>query len=211
FASASIETTDMFPDPDNNPPPNLQEAVQIANKNRPDISVAEGNIKSQNDVLPFIRSALKPTLNVYGLVSTVGLYNYFGTAFTEAIHFKYPQIAFGMNLTFPLRNRQAQADDVRSQLELRQAQDTLVRTRNQVEVDVQNALIALTQSKAQVASARETVRLEQQKLSDEQTKLTAGLSTSYNVVLIQRDLFTAQLAEVQANAAYAKARVTLDQ
>ena len=211
FASATIETTDTFPDPDNNPPPNLQEAVQIANKNRPDISVAEGNIKSQNDVLPFIRSALKPTLNIYGLVSTVGLYNFFGTAFTEAIHFKYPQIAFGMNLTFPLRNRQAQADDVRSQLELRQAQDTLVRTRNQVEVDVQNALIALTQSKAQVAAARETVRLEQQKLSDEQTKLTAGLSTSYNVVLIQRDLFTAQLAEVQANAAYAKARVTLDQ
>jgi len=76
---------------------------------------------------------------------------------------------------------------------------------------VQNALIALTQSKAQVAAARETVKLEQEKLADEQTKLASGLSTSYNVVLIQRDLLTAQLAEVQANAAYAKARVTLEQ
>ena len=31
------------------------------------------------------------------------------------------------------------------------------------------------------------------------------------MILIQRDLLTAQLAEVQARDAYAKARVTLDQ
>jgi outer membrane protein len=211
FASAAIETSDMFPDPDNTPLPSLQQAIEIANRNRPDVSVAEGNIKSQKDVLPFIRNALAPNLNIYGLVSTVGLYNYFGTSFTEAIHFKYPQVAFGIQLTFPFHNRQAQADEVRSQLELRQSQDTLVRTKSQVEVDVQNALIALAQSKAQVAAAREAVRLEQQKLSDEQTKLASGLSTSYDVVLVQRDLFAAQLAQVQANAAYAKAHVTLDQ
>jgi len=211
FASATIETTDMFPNPDNAPLPSLEEAIAIANKNRPDVGVAEGNIKSQKDVLPFIQNALKPNLNIYGLVSTVGLYNFFGTSFTEAIHFKYPQVAVGIQLTFSLRNRQAQADEVRSQLELHQAEGTLVRTKSQIEVDVQNALIALTQSKAQVAAARETVRLEQQRLSDEQTKLAIGLSTSYNVVLIQRDLLAAQVAEVQASAAYAKARVTLDQ
>ena len=211
FAAATILTTDAFPDPDNTPLPSLQEALAIANRNRPDVSVAEGNIKSQKDVMPFIRNALAPNLNIYGLVSTVGLYNYFGTSFTEAVHFKYPQVAFGVTLTFSLHNRQAQADQVRSELELRQSQDTLVRTKSQVEVDVQNALIALTQSKAQVSAARETVQLEQQKLADEQTRLASGLSTSYNVVLIQRDLLAAQLAEVQASAAYAKARVTLDQ
>lgn len=211
FATATILTTDSFPDPDDTVLPSLQEAIAIAHRNRPDISVAEGNIKSEQDVLPFIRNALLPNLNVYGLISNVGLYNVFGTAFTEAIQFKYPQVAFGIQLTFPVRNRQAQADVVRSELELRQSQDTLVRTKSQVEVDVQNALIGLTQSKAQVAAARETVILEQQKLSAEQTKLASGLSTSYNVVLIQRDLLTAQLAEVQARAAYAKARVTLDQ
>ena len=110
-----------------------------------------------------------------------------------------------------MRNRQAQADEVRSRLELEQSQDTLVRTQSQIEVDVQNALIAVTQSKAQVASAREAVRLEEQRLDAEQQKQAAGLSTSYNVVLTQRDLFTAQLAEVQARDAYAKARVALDQ
>jgi len=211
LASATIETADSFPEPDNAKLPALAEAVDIANKNRPELSVAQGNIKSQTDVLPFLSNSLLPSVNVFALVNTVGLYNIFGTGFTEAVQFKYPQFAFGITISFPVRNRQAQADDVRSRLELRQSQDTLVRTQSQVEVDVQNALIAVTQSKAQVASARQTVQLEEQRLDAEQQKQQAGLSTSYNVVLTQRDLFTAQLAEVQARDAYAKARVTLDQ
>ena len=211
LASAAIETTDSFPDPDNSELPTLQQAIAAANQNRPEVAVAQGNIKSQEDVAPFVRNALKPNLNVYGLVSTVGLYNVFGTAFTEALRFKYPQVAVGVSLTFPLHNRQAQADEVRSRLELRQSQDTLVRTKSQIEVQVENALIAAAQSKAQLAAARETVRLEREKLDAEQKKLALGLSTSYNVILIQRDLISAEYAQVQAQAAYAKARVSLDQ
>ncbi|HEY7391916.1 MAG TPA: TolC family protein, partial [Bryobacteraceae bacterium] len=211
LASASIDTVDSFPEPDNTKLPKLADAVKTANDNRPEVSIAQGNIKSQEDVLPFLRSALRPNLNVFALVSTVGLYNVFGSAFTEAIHFRYPQIAFGMTLTFSVRNRQAQADNVRARMELDQAKDTLVRTQNQIEAAVQNALIAVAQSRAQVAAARETVQLEQQKLDAEQQKLKTGLSTSYNVVLIQRDLLAAQLAEVQALDAYAKAQVSLDQ
>jgi outer membrane protein len=211
LASAPVDTVDSFPEPDNVKPPKLEDAVNTANENRPEISIAQGNIKSQQDVLPFLHNALLPSVNMFALVSTVGLYNVFGSAFTEAIHFRYPQYAFGMTITFPVRNRQAQADDMRSRMELDQAKDTLVRTQSQIEVDVQNAIIAVTQSRAQVAAARETVQLEQQKLDAEQQKLNTGLSTSYNVVLVQRDLLAAQLAQLQALDAYAKARVTLDQ
>ena len=80
-----------------------------------------------------------------------------------------------------------------------------------MDVDVQNAFIAATQSKAQVSAAQEALRLEEQVEPAEQIKLTSGLSTSYNVILVQRDLLTAELAEVQARDAFAKARVTLSQ
>jgi outer membrane protein len=211
LASAAIETTDALPDPAQILIPTLEQAIATALASRPDISIAEGNIKSQKDILPYIKNALLPNLNVFGLVTTVGLYNSFGNAFTEAVHLKYPECAFGITLSFPLRNRQTEADDVRSRLELRQSEDTLLRTRRQVEVDVQNALIALTQSKAAVAAAHETVRLENQKLDAEQRKLEAGVSTSYNVILVQRDQLAAELAEIQARDAFAKARVALDQ
>lgn len=211
LASASIENTDPLPDPDSAAIPTLAEAIASAVENRPDVSIAQGNMRSQQDALPFIHNALLPNLNIFGLLTTVGLYNVFGTAFTEAIHFRYPEIAFGLTVSFPLHNRQAQADDIRSRMELRQAQDTLVRTKSQMEVDAQNALIAVTQSKAQAAAAREALRLEQQKLDFERQKLAAGLSTSYNVILDQRDLFAAELAETQARDAYAKARISLEQ
>jgi outer membrane protein TolC len=86
-----------------------------------------------------------------------------------------------------------------------------VRTKSQVEVDVQNALIASAQGKQQVLAAHEATRLAEEKLDAEQKKLAVGISTVYNVILAQRDVFTARLAEVQARDTYAKARVTLDQ
>jgi outer membrane protein TolC len=211
LASARIETADAFPDPAGAPIPTFDDAAAKAKANRPDLAVAQGNIKSQQDVLPFIRNALLPNLNAFVLVTTVGLYNVFGTSFSEAIHFRYPEYAFGLSLSFPIRNRQAQADDLRSRLELRQAQDTLARSQSQVEVDVQNALIALRNSTAQVAAADVALRLEREKLDAEEKKRTAGLSTDYNVILVQRDLLAAQLAAVQARDTYAKARVGLDQ
>lgn len=211
LASAVIETTDSFPDPEQAQLPSLDKATAIAKENRPEISVAEGNMKSQRDVQPFVRNSLLPNVNIFGLVNTEALYNVFGTSFVEVAQAKYPQVAFGVSVTFSLRNRQAQADEVRSRLEYRQSEDTLVRTKSQVEVDVQNALIASTQSKAQTAAAREATRLAVVKLDAEQKKLAVGISTSYNVILAQRDVFTARLAEVQARDTYAKARVTLDQ
>ena len=211
LAAATVDTADSFPDPSATVLPSLSDAVAIAQKNRPEIAVAEGNIKSQQDVAPFLKSELRPTFDAFGEVSTVGLYNFPGTAFTEAIQFKYPQWAVGISINFSVHNRQAQADNVRSRLEMRQSQDTLVKNQNQVETDVLNALTALRQGKSQIAAAQEAVRLNQLRLDAENEKLSVGLSTSYNVILVQRDLFSSQLAEVQARDTFAKALVALDQ
>ena len=211
LASAVIEATDTFPDPDSAQLLPLEQASTIAKQNRPEIAVAEGNMKSQVDVQPFVRNSLLPNVNVFALVNTESLYNVFGTAFVEVAQAKYPQFAFGVSISFPVRNRQAQADEVRSRLEYRQSENTLVRTKSQVEVDVQNALIATAQGKQQVLASREATRLAEEKLDAEQKKLAVGISTVYNVILAQRDVFTARLAEVQARDTYAKARVTLDQ
>jgi outer membrane protein len=211
LASAEIETTDAFPEPDMRKLGTLDQLQTIAKENRPDIAIAEGNLKSEKDVIPFIKNSLLPNLNVFALVNSVSLFNAFGPAFNAAFEWKYPQVAFGMSLTFPLRNRQAQADDMRSRLELLQSQDTLVRTKSQVDVDVQNGFIASTQGAQQVLAAREALRLSEAQLDAEQKKLDVGLSTPYNVILQQRDVFTARLAYAQAEDTYAKARVTLDQ
>ena len=78
-------------------------------------------------------------------------------------------------------------------------------------MQVRQARINLIQGKAQVEAAHVAVRLAQVALDAERKKWDAGLSTSYNVVLRERDLATAQYAEVQAVATYAKSLVAMDQ
>jgi outer membrane protein TolC len=116
----------------------------------------------------------------------------------------------GFNLNIPLRNRAAQADMINDQLTLRQQQLGLQRLENQVRVDVQNALIALQQARAQFQAATKGRVLQEQTLDAEQKKYALGASTIYNVILAQRDLINAQSAEVAAMSAYSKARVELD-
>src|SRR5579884_2757440 len=83
--------------------------------------------------------------------------------------------------------------------------------RHQAEISIRQAMIGLVQGKAQEEAAHQAVSLAQQSLDAEQKKLAVGASTFYNVVLRQRDLTTAQYAEIQAADAYAKSLVAIDE
>ncbi len=77
-------------------------------------------------------------------------------------------------------------------------------------VEVQNALIALRQSRATYKAAVQTRIFREQTLDAEQKKYALGASTIFNVILVQRDLALAQSAEVAALSEYGRARVQFD-
>ncbi len=227
LASAAIEPADPLPSPRESDIPRLNEALAAALKNRPEIRQAEGNLVNQAVAIKYARNLLRPTLTVFGLYSGSGLYgdrtvaDPSGTALIrlpgglpEALRqvfaANFPEYAFGFSFSIPLRNRSAQADSVRARLEERQAETALQGTRNDITLEVRQALIGLMQSKAQVEAAHKTVDLTDQLLKAEEEKLRSGLSTPYDVIRIQRDLLSAQLSEVQVRAVYAKALVELD-
>jgi outer membrane protein TolC len=81
---------------------------------------------------------------------------------------------------------------------------------NQIHVDVQNALIAVEQSRAQYSAAVKSRILQQQTLDAEQKKYAVGASTPFLVIQAQRDLSNAGGAEVVAEAVYIQARLQLD-
>ncbi len=110
-----------------------------------------------------------------------------------------------------LRNRVAQADYGIEQLGLRQTELENKRTVNQVAVDVSNQSIGLQQARARYQAAVRSRVLQQQLLDAEQKKFALGASTSFLVVQQQRDLATAQSAEVAALVAFSNARIALDQ
>jgi hypothetical protein len=131
----------------------------------------------------------------------------YGSVLNQLFSRNFPTYSAGFNLTVPIHNRAAQADAITTQLNLRQQQVYMQKMENQVRVEVQNAVIALQQARAQHQAAMQALRLQQQTVDAEEMKLALGASTTYNVILTQRDLVTAQSNLVAAESAYAKARV----
>ena len=121
-----------------------------------------------------------------------------------------PDKGVGVNLTVPLRNRSAQADAVRAQLEYRQAEMRLQQLKNQIGIEVRNAQFALEQNRARVEAAQKGRQFAQQSLEAEQKKYALGASTNFLVLQAQRDLTQAEVNLVGSMAAYEKSRVELD-
>src|SRR6266700_3348681 len=121
-----------------------------------------------------------------------------------------PDKGVGLSLTIPLRNRAAQANQVRAELEYRQSQMRLQQLENQVRIEVRNAQFSVTQNRAAVQAAQAAVELAKQSLDAEQKKFNLGASTSTLVLQNQSGLATAESNLVSAMAAYEKAQVELD-
>jgi outer membrane protein len=143
---------------------------------------------------------------VAGTIPSAGYGSTFGSLFDSTA----PDKGVGLSLTIPIRNRSAQADQVRSELEYAQAQMRLLQLQNQIRIEVRNAQYALEQNRARVDAAQAGARLAAESLDAEQKKYLLGASTNYNVLQAQRDLAQAESNLVGARAAYEKSRVEVD-
>ena len=141
-----------------------------------------------------------------GLFAPVG----YGSTLGKLVDSTASDKGAGINITIPIRNRQAQALQVRGQLEYNQAQMRLQQIENQVRIEVRNAQFTVTQNHAAVQSAQAAVELAQQSLDAEQKKYNLGASTGTNVMNYESQLATAKSQLVSAEANYEKAEVELD-
>jgi outer membrane protein TolC len=215
--AADIETTDELPDPALQPVPSLEAALDAAMKNRPELLAAQQDLQNQGIGVRFTRNGLLPTLSVFGLYAGAGLTgdtprasSGIGAALSQDFNAAYPEYAGGVSATIPIRNRSAQADNTRARLEEQQLQVQQQRSRQQIGLEVRQALISLTQGRAQVEATHEALRLAQRTVDAEREKLQVGVSTAYDVVLRERDLLAARQSDVATIAAYARAIVDFE-
>ncbi|MBV9761006.1 MAG: TolC family protein [Acidobacteriaceae bacterium] len=134
-----------------------------------------------------------------------------GNGLSQTFRRDFPSERAGGFVYAAARNRQAQADYGIDQLTLRQSQLQYQQALNQLAVDVSNGIVGVQQARVRYLASVKSRVLEQQLLDAEQKKFSLGASTTFLVVQQQRDLATAQSAEIAALVAYSNARVSLDQ
>jgi outer membrane protein TolC len=134
----------------------------------------------------------------------------YGNALSQTVNSTAPDKGVGLSLTIPLRNRLAQSNQVRAELEYRQAQVRELQLENQVRIEVRNAQFDVKQNRVSVQAAQSAVDLARQTLDADQQKLKVGLTTTVTILQDAATLTNGESNLVSAKAAYEKSVIELD-
>jgi outer membrane protein TolC len=209
----------------------VDDLVQQAFKNSPVLEQAVLALKNDEITLRGAKNGLLPTVDVFGYLSGSGVAGTenpklncsfyggvcppstggYGTALGNAFNNSSPDKGFGFNVTIPIRNRTAQAEQAAALIQYRQAELRLEQLYTQIRMQVVNAQFALTEDRAQVQASIAAHDFAQQSLDAEVKKLRLGASTTANVLLQQKNQAAAQNNLLAAQATYAKDRAGLYQ
>jgi outer membrane protein len=134
----------------------------------------------------------------------------YGNALSQMVNSTAPDKGVGLSLTIPIRNRLAQSNQVRAELEYRQAQVRELQLENQVRIEVRNAQFDVKQNRVSVQAAQSAVDLAHQTLDADQQKLKVGLTTIATILQDAATLTNGESNLVSAKAAYEKSVIELD-
>jgi len=198
-----------------------QEMIADALKSRTEL--LESSLVLENSELSrkTARNALLPSLSVYGFYAGTGyagtpnplnnipttLPEGFGGAVNNAFNYSSPEYQVGFQLSVPLRNRIAKADQYRTELEYRQSQVYLEELKKRIRIEVRNARFALEQGASRVAAARQARDLSQKTLDIMQQEQKLGAGSNQQTLSAEHDLAIADSALVAAETDYEKARI----
>jgi outer membrane protein TolC len=134
----------------------------------------------------------------------------YGGTLNQLVNSTAPDKGVGLALTIPIRNRLAQSNQVRAELEYRQALVREHQLENQIRIEVRNAQFDVKQNRAAVQASQSAVDLARQTFDADQQKLKVGLTTQTAILQDAATLTTSESNLVSAKAAYEKSRIELD-
>lgn len=207
----------------------VESLIAQALQQRPEIATARLTLTNSEITKKSIRNELKPAVDLYAFYgasalagpknplctdptqcSTPGFPIGYGGAFSNLFNSSFPDKGVGVNVNIPLRNRQIQADQVRSDLEYRQAQMSLLQTENTIVLQVRQAQFTLQQNYVALQAAIAARDYAAEALDAEQKKLRMGASTSTLVLQASSNMTQAESNVLAAATNYEKSKVQLD-
>ncbi len=204
-------------------PVDVAAAVRSALENRTDVVAARKGLERSDISLSYARNQLLPDVNLvasYGaagaggtqlirdpelggpVVSTVP--GGYGDALSEVFGRDFPTWSVGVNLAYAIPNRSAKAAAAQARISKDQALASFRRLELSVAAEVRTAARGVESGFKRVGTTQAARTLAAQRLDAEEKKFAAGMSTNFLVMQAQRDLATAEVAELQAIADYRK-------
>ncbi len=211
-------------------PRNIDVDAAVANAlaNRTDLATMKKRVDSTDISLDYLKNQRLPEVNLlanYGVVGVGGTqidWDYstflergrtqrsFGDALRDVFGNNFRSWSFQFVVRYPLGTSAADAALASARLQRQQQLTTLRESEMQITNQVRDAGRQVTTSLQRVASTKKARELAEQRLQAEQKRLEVGLSDTFRVFQVQRDLAIAKRSEVQAVIDYNRALVNFE-
>jgi outer membrane protein TolC len=211
------------------PSPDVDAAVAAALNGRYDLARAAHELENARTTVSFLDNQRLPDVRVETSYrgsgvggtqflrgggfpgSVIGTRNRgFEDALGQAFTNDYPTWSVGLSINYPLGRSYEAASHARAEVERRQAAQRIASLRVQTAETVRRAARQVNSTRERVDAARATVTLAEERLSAEQRRLEAGLSTTFLVTQAQRDLVEAEVNVLQTLLEHQSAAVNFE-
>jgi len=222
--AAHVIPTDPLVIPEKDDIRPMQDLIEDALGERPDLGQARLQIDNSKIGLQGARNATLPQVDLVGVMQNSGLAGTvnpltgtpdptfsggYGSALGQVFARNYPTYGVGVQVTLPIHNRIAEADLARDEIQVKQSEIRLKQLQNQARLEVEDALIAMRRARSSYEAAGQARALQQESLEAEQAKFAVGASTSFFVIQYESLLAQAKSTEVAAKSSYVKAKAAL--
>jgi HAE1 family hydrophobic/amphiphilic exporter-1 len=207
-------------------------ALQEAMQKRPEIEAAREALQGDETNVRLARNHLQPDLSLSAFYQSSGvggnLYNYVQTnptiqptlqlvsrgglmdSFNQLFGFSFPGYGATLTLNFPIRNRAAQADMGTALATRHRDLYTEQQFREQITLDVNNAVHQLEQAKLTLEAGKTALDLAEKTLVADQRKYELGSETVFFLLDAQTRVASARQALLQAQIDYQNAVAAVD-
>lgn len=203
------------------PSTGLEVATAEALKNRPEIEQFALSEDINRIDQKFYRDQTKPQVDLVSSFTSAGLAGTRNLSSTgtpppslvggyfdslgKLVSLNFPTYRAGVQISFPLRNRTAQANLGRSLVEADRLANNRAQAEQIVEAEVRNALQALRSAEARLKAATEARAAADELYASEQRQFRGGTTTFYLVLQRQTELTAARGRELQSRTDLNKA------
>jgi outer membrane protein len=220
FQALDLELTET-PDPGNQLRTiDAGTALQSAFGKRPEFEAARAALAKDESQIRLARNHLLPQLDLMLSYASNGVGGNSGindaglpvssSWINQMFRFGYPAYTAQLTLNLPVKNRTAQAEMGSALVSRRSDLYSERLVREQVTLDVRNAVHQLEQAKLSIAASKEALDLAQKTMAAEQRKYQLGSGTIFFVLEAQTELATAQQTLLQSEVGYQMAIAAVD-
>ncbi len=192
-------------------PLTLQDAVAVALTTNRSLALAGESLLRAEGRVSEQRAAFQPTVSAGYTLTQLdsGTSANIGGRSVSLVNATQNQLGISATLPIDITGQIRTAVDLARFQEISTRLD-INRTRNQIVLDVKNAFYDVLRAQALLTVANETLQNTQDRLSETEKKLAAGVVAPFDVLRAQTDVANAQQQVIQANTGISLALATLN-